>query len=150
IATGRITSGSISPNQPVKMLDHTGKLVEQGRVSKVLAFRGLERVGLDEATAGDIVSLAGLPNATVAHTICAPEVRTPLPAQPIDPPTLSMTLRVNDSPLAGTEGTKVTGRMIRDRLFREAEGNVALKVTESAEREAVEVAGRGELQLGIL
>jgi GTP-binding protein len=150
IVTGRITSGSIAPNDTVKVLDHTGKLVEQGRVTKVLAFRGLERVGLDEAKAGDIVSLAGLPNATVAHTICAPEVEQPLPAQPIDPPTLSMTFRVNDSPLAGTEGTKVTGRMIRDRLLREAEGNVALRITESEERDSMEVAGRGELQLGIL
>ena len=150
IVTGRITSGTIRPNDMVKVLDHEGHLVEQGRVSKVLAFRGLERVGLDEATAGDIVSLAGLPNATVAHTICAPEVDAPLPAQPIDPPTLSMTFRVNDSPLAGTEGSKVTGRMIRDRLLREAEGNVALKVTESEERDSMEVAGRGELQLGIL
>ena len=150
IVTGRITSGAIKPNDMVKVLDHDGRLVEQGRVSKVLAFRGLERVGLDEATAGDIVSLAGLPNATVAHTICAPEVDAPLSAQPIDPPTLSMTFRVNDSPLAGTEGSKVTGRMIRDRLLREAEGNVALKVTESEERDSMEVAGRGELQLGIL
>ncbi len=150
VVTGRITSGVIKPNDMVKVLDHEGRLVEQGRVSKVLAFRGLERVGVDEATAGDIVSLAGLPNATVAHTICAPEVEAPLPAQPIDPPTLSMTFRVNDSPLAGTEGSKVTGRMIRDRLLREAEGNVALKITESDERDSMEVAGRGELQLGIL
>jgi GTP-binding protein len=150
IVTGRISSGSIAPNQAVKVLDHDGKLIEQGRVSKVLAFRGLDRVGLDEAMAGDIVSIAGLPNATVAHTICAPEVTAPLPAQPIDPPTLSMTFRVNDSPLAGTEGTKVTGRMIRDRLLREAEGNAALRVTESEERDSMEVAGRGELQLGIL
>ena len=150
VVTGRITSGAIRPNDMVKVLDHTGSLVEQGRVSKVLAFRGLERVALDEASAGDIVSLAGLPNATVAHTIAAPEVDVPLRAQPIDPPTLSMTFRVNDSPLAGTEGSKVTGRMIRDRLLREAEGNVALKVTESDERDSMEVAGRGELQLGIL
>ncbi len=150
IVTGRITSGSIAPNQQVRVLDHDGRLVEQGRVSKVLAFRGLERVGLDEAIAGDIVSLAGLPQATVAHTIAAPEVTEPLPAQPIDPPTLSMTFRVNDSPLAGTEGSKVTGRMIRDRLLREGEGNVALRVTESEERDSMEVAGRGELQLGIL
>ena len=150
IVTGRITSGSVAPNQQVKVLDHSGTLVEQGRVTKVLAFRGLERVGLDEASAGDIVSIAGLPNANVAHTICAPEVTAPLPAQPIDPPTLSMTFRVNNSPLAGTEGTKVTGRMIRDRLLREAEGNVALRVTESEERDSMEVAGRGELQLGIL
>jgi GTP-binding protein len=150
IVTGRITSGTIKPNESVKVLDHNGKLVEQGRVSKVLAFRGLERVGLDGASAGDIVSLAGLPNATVAHTICAPEVTEPLAAHPIDPPTLSMTFRVNDSPLAGTEGSKVTSRMIRDRLLREAEGNVALKVTESDEKDSMEVAGRGELQLGIL
>ncbi|MDX2317268.1 MAG: translational GTPase TypA, partial [Hyphomicrobiaceae bacterium] len=150
IVTGRITSGSITPNQAVKVLDHDGKLVEQGRVSKVLAFRGLERVALDEASAGDIVSIAGLPNATVAHTICVPEVMEPLAAHPIDPPTLSMTFRVNDSPFAGTEGSKVTSRMIRDRLLREAEGNVALKVTESDEKDSMEVAGRGELQLGIL
>jgi GTP-binding protein len=150
LVTGRITSGTIKPNQPVQVLDRKGKLIEQGRVTKVLAFRGLERQPIDEAGAGDIVAIAGLPEATVAHTICAPEVETPLPAQPIDPPTLAMTFRVNDSPLAGTEGDKVTGRMIRDRLFQEAEGNVALRVTESTERDSVEVAGRGELQLGIL
>jgi GTP-binding protein len=150
IVTGRITSGSVVPNQTVKVLDHDGKLVEQGRVSKVLAFRGLERMALDEASAGDIVSIAGLPNATVAQTICAPEVMVPLPAQPIDPPTLSMTFRVNDSPLAGTEGDKVTGRMIRDRLLREGEGNVAMRIAESEDKDSMEVAGRGELQLGIL
>jgi GTP-binding protein len=150
LVTGRITSGKITPNQPVKVLDRNGKLIEQGRVTKVLAFRGLERTAVEEAEAGDIVTVAGLPEATVSHTICAPEVDTPLPAQPIDPPTLAMTFRVNDSPLAGTEGDKVTGRMIHDRLFREAEGNVALRVSESTERDSVEVAGRGELQLGIL
>jgi GTP-binding protein len=150
IVTGRIFSGSVKPNQAAKVLDRTGKLIEQGRISKVLAFRGLERLALDEAFAGDIVSLAGFPEATVAHTICAPEVEMPLPAQPIDPPTLAMTFRVNDSPLAGTEGTKVTSRMIRDRLLREAEGNVALRVSPSDENDAMEVAGRGELQLGIL
>ena len=150
VVTGRITSGTIVPNQMVKVLDHDGMLVEQGRVSKVLAFRGLERVGLDYASAGDIVSIAGLPDATVAQTICAPDVTEPLPAQPIDPPTLSMTFRVNDSPLAGTEGDRVTGRMIRDRLLREGEGNAALRITESEERDSMEVAGRGELQLGIL
>jgi GTP-binding protein len=150
IITGRISSGTVKPNQTVKVLDRDGKLIETGRITKVLAFRGLERQGLDEAHAGDIVALAGLPNATVAMTICDPSVQAPLPAQPIDPPTLSMTFRVNDSPLAGTEGTKVTGRMIRDRLLREAEGNVALRVTESDEKDSMEVAGRGELQLGIL
>jgi GTP-binding protein len=150
LVTGRITSGSVRPNQPAKVLDRNGRLIEAGRISKVLAFRGLERLPIEEASAGDIVAIAGLPEATVAHTICAPEVETPLPAQPIDPPTLAMTFRVNDSPLAGTEGDKVTGRMIRDRLFREAEGNVALRVTDSLEKDSVEVAGRGELQLGIL
>ncbi|MCW5693607.1 MAG: translational GTPase TypA [Pseudolabrys sp.] len=150
IITGRITSGSVKPNQAVKVLDRDGKLVESGRITKVLAFRGLERVPLDEAEAGDIVALAGLPNATVAHTICDPSVEEAIPAQPIDPPTLSMTFRVNDSPLAGTEGSKVTGRMIRDRLMAEAEGNVALRVRESDDRDAMEVSGRGELQLGIL
>ncbi|HXG79061.1 MAG TPA: translational GTPase TypA [Methyloceanibacter sp.] len=150
IVTGRITSGSVRPNQAVKVLDRDGKLIEEGRVTKVLAFRGLERAPIEHGVAGDIVAIAGLPQATVAHTICAPEVDIPLPAQPIDPPTLSMTFRVNDSPLAGTEGSKVTSRMIRDRLLREAEGNVALRVTESEERDSMEVAGRGELQLGIL
>jgi GTP-binding protein len=150
VVTGRIFSGAVKPNQPAKVLDANGNVVEQGRISKVLAFRGLERVALDEAFAGDIVSIAGLPEATVAHTICAPEVMEPLPAQPIDPPTLAMTFRVNDSPLAGTEGSKVTSRMIRDRLLREAEGNVALRVSESDDKDAMEVAGRGELQLGIL
>jgi len=150
IVTGRITAGSVRPNQTIKVIDRNGKFIEQGRVSKVLSFRGLERQAIEEGNAGDIVSIAGLPQANVAHTLCAPEVSEPLPAQPIDPPTLSMMFRVNDSPLAGTEGDKVTGRMIRDRLLREAEGNVALRVTESDEKDAMEVAGRGELQLGIL
>ncbi len=150
IVTGRIRSGSIKPNQIVKVLDREGHLIEDGRVTKVLAFRGLERTGVDEASAGDIVALAGLPEATVSHTICAPEVTFPLPAQPIDPPTLAMTFRINDSPLAGTEGDKVQSRVIRERLLREAEGNVALRISESTEKDSMEVAGRGELQLGIL
>ena len=150
VVTGRITSGSVRPNQPVKVLDHDGKLIEEGRVTKVLAFRGLERTAVEEAEAGDIIAIAGLPEATVSHTICAPEVEKPLPAQPIDPPTLAMTFRINDSPLAGTEGDKVQSRVIRERLLREAEGNVALRIGESSEKDAMEVAGRGELQLGIL
>lgn len=150
IVTGRITSGTIKPNQSVKVLDRDGKLIEEGRVTKVLAFRGLERTPIDVAEAGDIVALAGLPEATVSHTICAPEVEMPVPAQPIDPPTLTMTFRINDSPLAGTEGDKVQSRVIRERLLREAEGNVALRVSESDEKDSMEVAGRGELQLGIL
>ncbi len=150
IITGRITSGTIRPNQPIKALARDGKLIEQGRISKILSFRGIERLAIDEAEAGDIVAIAGLTKATVADTLCAPDVETPLPAQPIDPPTVAMTFLVNNSPLAGTEGDKVTSRMIRDRLLREAEGNVALRVTESADKEAMEVAGRGELQLAIL
>src|SRR5262245_11286558 len=150
LVTGRIRSGSVRPNQPVKVLDRDGNLIEQGRVTKVLAFRGLERQPIEEGLAGDIVALAGLPEATVSHTICDPEVTFPLPAQPIDPPTLAMTFRINDSPLAGTEGDKVQSRVIRERLLREAEGNVALKISESQEKDSMEVAGRGELQLGIL
>jgi GTP-binding protein len=150
IVTGRITSGTVKPNQTVKVIDRNGVLVEEGRVTKVLAFRGLEQSGIEEAFAGDIVAIAGLPQATVSHTICAPQLSVPLPAQPIDPPTLAMTFRINDSPLAGTEGSKVQSRVIRERLLREAEGNVALKVGESAEKDCMEVAGRGELQLGIL
>jgi len=150
IVTGRISAGSVTPNQMVKVIDRHGALVEQGRVTKVLAFRGLDQTGVEEASAGDIVALAGLPEATVSHTICAPEVTAPLPAQPIDPPTLAMTFRINDSPLAGTEGDKVQSRVIRARLLREAEGNVALRITESREKDSMEVAGRGELQLGIL
>src|SRR5881396_4037732 len=139
LVTGRIVSGSIKPNQPAKVLDRNGKLIEQGRVTKVLAFRGLEQRPIEEAFAGDIVAIAGLPEATVSHTICAPEVGEPIPAQPIDPPTLAMTFRVNDSPLAGTEGDKVTGRMIRDRLLREAEGNIALRIREADESDSMEV-----------
>jgi GTP-binding protein len=150
IVTGRISSGSVKPNQSVKVLDPNGALVEAGRVTKVLAFRGLERAPIEEGIAGDIIAIAGLPEAFVSHTICAPEVTEPLPAQPIDPPTLTMTFRINDSPLAGTEGDKVQSRVIRERLLREAEGNVALRISESNEKDSMEVAGRGELQLGIL
>lgn len=150
ILTGRIESGIARPNMSIKALSRDGKLVEQGRISKVLAFRGLERTAVEEGHAGDIVSIAGMTKATVADTLCALEISEPLQAQPIDPPTIAMTFRVNDSPYAGTEGTKVTSRMIWDRLLKEAEGNVALKVSRSTEAEAFEVAGRGELQLSVL
>ncbi|MEY9678758.1 GTP-binding protein [Bradyrhizobium elkanii] len=150
IITGRISSGSIKPNQQVKVLSADGKLIESGRLTKILAFRGLERTPLEEAEAGDIVAIAGLTKGTVADTFCDPTVETPLPAQPIDPPTVSMSFIVNNSPLAGTEGDKVTSRMIRDRLMREAEGNVALRVVEAADKDSMEVSGRGELQLAIL
>ncbi len=150
IITGRIFSGSIKPNQPVKVLDRMGNVVEQGRVSKILAFRGIERQPIEEAEAGDIIAIAGLEKFNVADTLSAPEVTEPLQAQPIDPPTLSMTFLVNDSPLAGTEGDKVTSRVIRDRLYKEAEGNVALKIEDSSGSDSYIVSGRGELQLAIL
>ncbi|MBB3973112.1 translational GTPase TypA [Hansschlegelia beijingensis] len=150
IITGRIASGTVKPNQTVKVLDREGNLVETGRVSKILAFRGIERQPIDVGEAGDIVSIAGLVKASVADTFCDPAVTEPIQAQPIDPPTVSMTFLVNDSPLAGTEGDKVTSRVIRDRLLKEAEGNVALKVEETAEKDSFIVSGRGELQLAIL
>jgi GTP-binding protein len=150
IITGRIASGTVKPNQAIKVMDRTGKLVETGRVSKILAFRGLERAPIDIGEAGDIVSIAGLVKGTVADTFCDPQVETPIQAQPIDPPTVTMSFIVNDSPLAGTEGDKVTSRMIRDRLFKEAEGNVTLKIEEAADKDSFFVSGRGELQLAIL
>ncbi|KZE16266.1 MULTISPECIES: translational GTPase TypA [Sphingomonas] len=150
ILTGRVNSGTVKLNQPIHALDNYGNVIETGRASKIMAFRGLERVPVDEAKAGDIISLAGLTVATVANTIADTSVSVPLKAQPIDPPTLSMRFAVNDSPMAGREGTKVTSRMIRDRLMREAESNVAVKVTEADDRDSFEVAGRGELQLGVL
>lgn len=150
ILTGLVFSGSLKVNAPIHALDNDGKIVETGRASKILAFRGLERVPVDEVQAGDIVSIAGLAVATVSNTIADPSVSEPLHAQPIDPPTLSMRFSVNDSPMAGREGTKVTSRLIRDRLAREAESNVAIKVTEAEDKDSFEVAGRGELQLGVL
>ena len=150
ILTGKVQSGTVKVNSPIHALDNDGKVVETGRTSKLLAFRGLERVPVDEARAGDIISIAGLTVATVSNTIADQSVTEPLHAQPIDPPTLSMRFAVNDSPMAGREGSKVTSRMIRDRLEREAESNVAIRVTESADKDSFEVAGRGELQLGVL
>ncbi|MFH6783662.1 MULTISPECIES: translational GTPase TypA [Methylobacterium] len=150
IITGRIASGTVKPNQAIKVLDREGKVVETGRVSKILAFRGLERQPIEVGEAGDIVSIAGLVKGTVADTFCDPQVETPIQAQPIDPPTVTMSFIVNDSPLAGTEGDKVTSRMIRDRLFKEAEGNVTLKIEEAADKDSFYVSGRGELQLAIL
>ncbi|HAU29676.1 MAG TPA: translational GTPase TypA, partial [Rhodospirillaceae bacterium] len=150
ILTGRITEGSIKSGAPIKAISYDGSMVEQGRVMKLLSFRGLERVPVEEAHAGDIVAIAGLSVATVADTLCAPEVTEALEAQPVDPPTLSMTFSVNNSPLAGREGSKVTSRMLRERLLHEAEGNVAIKVSESSDKDSYEVAGRGELQMGVL
>jgi GTP-binding protein len=150
VLTGRILSGAVKANATVKALSRAGGLIEQTRITKLLAFRGLERTGVETAEAGDIVAIAGFKTATVADTICELAVETPIASQPIDPPTLAMTFSVNDSPLAGREGDKVTSRMIRARLFRESEGNVAIRVRETENADAYEVAGRGELQLGVL
>jgi len=150
VLTGRVQSGTIRTNDPIRAIDMDGKVIETGRASKLLSFRGLERVPVDEARAGDIIALAGLEKATVANTIADPAVSEPIAAQPIDPPTLAMRFAVNDSPFAGREGDKVTSRLIRDRLLREAETNVAIRVTESADKDSFEVAGRGELQLGVV
>jgi GTP-binding protein len=150
LLTGRITSGSVRPNQAIKAISRDGTTIETARVTKVLAFRGLERTGIDVAEAGDIIAIAGLTQATVADTLCDPAIDIPLPAQPIDPPTLAMTFRINDGPFAGQEGDKVQSRVIRERLLKECERNVAIRVSELADSDSYEVAGRGELQLGIL
>ena len=150
VLTGRVQSGTIKINDPIRALDADGNVIEVGRATKLMSFDGLERVPVDSAQAGDIIALAGLEKATVANTLADPSVNEPIKAQPIDPPTLAMRFAVNDSPLAGREGSKVTSRMIRDRLFREAETNVAIRITESDDKDSFEVAGRGELQLGVL
>ncbi|KQW73378.1 GTP-binding protein TypA [Phenylobacterium sp. Root77] len=151
LLTGRIEAGKAVPGLAIKALSRDGKEIERGRITKVLAFRGLKRQPIDGgAEAGDIVAIAGLSKATVADTLCAVDVTEALPAQPIDPPTISMTVSVNDSPLAGREGDKVQSRVIAARLLKEAESNVAIRVTETSEKDAFEVAGRGELQLGVL
>ncbi len=149
ILTGRIESGAMTVNRVIKAMHRDGKEVERARVTKLLAFRGLARVPVVRAEAGDIIAIAGLQVATVADTLCDVQVSEPIEATPIDPPTLAITLAVNDSPLAGREGDKVQSRVIRDRLYREAEGNVAIKLRETGEGN-FEVAGRGELQLGVL
>ncbi|MXO47039.1 translational GTPase TypA [Erythrobacter vulgaris] len=150
VLTGRVQSGTVKLNDPIHALDGDGKIIEVGRATKLMSFDGLDRVPVESAEAGDIIALAGLEKATVSNTIADPSVKTPIEAQPIDPPTLAMRFAVNDSPLAGREGSKVTSRMIRDRLYREAETNVAIRITESEDKDSFEVAGRGELQLGVL
>ncbi len=150
VLTGRIYGGTVKINQAIKVLSRDSELLENGRVSKILAFRGIDRIPVEFASVGDIIAIAGIQNAAVADTICAPEIIKALPSLPIDPPTISMTFSINDSPLAGKEGSKLTSRVIGDRLMREIEGNVAIKVSNTADNDAYEVAGRGELQLGIL
>ena len=150
ILTGRIISGTLKPNQTIKAISRDGKFIETTRVTKVLAFRGLERTAVDLVEAGDIVAIAGVTEATVADTLCDPSVETPILAQPIDPPTLTMTFRINDGPFAGLEGDKVQSRVIRDRLMKETERNVAIKIVENPDKDSFDVSGRGELQLGVL
>ena len=150
ILTGRIENGTVKAGATIKALAADGKTVEQTRITKLLSFRGLDRVPVESASAGEIVAIAGFATATVADTLCDLSVTEPLQAQPVDPPTLAMTFSVNDSPLAGREGDKVTSRMLRERLLHEAEGNIAIRIRETDEKDAFEVAGRGELQLGIL
>ena len=150
LLTGRVESGTLKAGETVKALTRDGERIEQFRCTKILASRGLNTEAIDVAEAGDIVSLAGMAKATVADTICAVDVDAPLPAQPIDPPTITVTFGINDSPLAGRDGKKVQSRVIRERLLKEAESNVAIKVTDTPGGDAFEVAGRGELQMGVL
>ena len=150
LLTGKVHSGTLHVNDTIKVLDGNSNEIERVRISKILAYRGLTRESLEEAHAGDIIAVAGVVKGTVADTICAMEVTQAIHAQPIDPPTLAMTFSINDSPLAGREGDKVTSRMIWDRLCKEAEGNIALKISRTDSTDSFEVAGRGELQLGVL
>ncbi len=150
VLTGRLIQGRAKLNMPLKVLRLDGTTVETGRLTKLMSFRGLERVAVEEVEAGDIIAIAGLTEATIPDTIGSMDLAKPLPSTPVDPPTLAMTFRINDGPLGGREGKKVTSRQIRERLLRESEGNVAIKITESNETDAFEVAGRGELQLGVL
>ena len=150
LLTGRVESGSVATGDAIKALSREGAEVERFRVSKVLAFRGLKRQPVNRAEAGDIVALSGMQKPTVSDTLCAPVVTAPLDSQPVDPPTISVTFGINDSPLAGRDGDKVQSRVIRNRLLREAEGNVALRVTDTPQGDAYEVSGRGELQMGVL
>ena len=150
VLTGRVESGTIKVGATIQALTRVGQKIEHFRVTKILAFRGLAQQEIDEATPGDIVTIAGMSKATVSDTLCALAVEEPLEAQPIDPPTITVTFGINDSPLAGREGKKVQSRVIRDRLMKEAESNVAIKITDTPGGEAFEVAGRGELQMGVL
>ncbi|NPD16914.1 translational GTPase TypA [Xinfangfangia sp. D13-10-4-6] len=150
LLTGRVESGTIQAGASLKALTRDGERIEQFRVTKILAFRGIAQTPIDEAVAGDIVTLAGMTKATVADTLCDLSIDTAIPAQPIDPPTITVTFGINDSPLAGKDGTKVQSRVIRDRLMKEAEQNVAIKIADTPGGDAFEVSGRGELQMGVL
>ncbi|MDF3349439.1 translational GTPase TypA [Sulfitobacter sp. KE34] len=150
LLTGRVETGTLKAGQTVKAMSRDGTQIETFRATKILAFRGLEQTAIDVAEAGDIVSIAGMAKATVADTLADPSVNEAIPAQPIDPPTITVTFGINDSPLAGRDGKKVQSRVIRERLLKEAESNVAIKISDTPGGEAFEVAGRGELQMGVL
>jgi GTP-binding protein len=150
ILTGRVESGTLKTGQNLRALGRDGEVIETFRVSKIMAFRGLKQQAIDLAEAGDIVSIAGMSKATVADTVADSTVVEPIPSQPIDPPTITVTFGINDSPLAGRDGKKVQSRVIRDRLLKECDSNVAIKVADTASGEAFDVSGRGELQMGVL
>ncbi|MFG6561451.1 translational GTPase TypA [Sulfitobacter sp. 1A15299] len=150
LLTGRVETGTLKAGQTVKAMSRDGTQIETFRATKILAFRGLEQTAIDVAEAGDIVSISGMAKATVADTLADPSVNEAIPAQPIDPPTITVTFGINDSPLAGRDGKKVQSRVIRERLLKEAESNVAIKISDTPGGEAFEVAGRGELQMGVL
>ncbi len=150
LLTGRVDSGTLKAGQTIKAMSRDGTLIENFRCTKILAFRGLEQTAIEVAEAGDIVSIAGMTKATVADTLADQSVSEAIPAQPIDPPTITVTFGINDSPLAGRDGKKVQSRVIRERLHKEAESNVAIKISDTLGGDAFEVAGRGELQMGVL
>ena len=150
LLTGRVETGTLKAGQTLKAMSRDGTLIENFRCTKILAFRGLEQTAIDVAEAGDIVSIAGMTKATVADTLADASVNEAIPAQPIDPPTITVTFGINDSPLAGRDGKKVQSRVIRERLMKEAESNVAIKISDTPGGDAFEVAGRGELQMGVL
>ena len=147
---GRVAQGSAKVNDSVKAIGLDGKSIETGRLTKLLTFKGTERVIVDKVQAGDIICIAGLTKTSVADTICEPSVTEPLASTPIDPPTMSVTITVNDSPFGGREGKKVTSTVIRERLLAEAETNVAITFSENDQKDAFEIGGRGELQIGVL
>ena len=147
---GRVEQGSAKINDSVHALNLSGQIVETGRLSKLLKFEGMKKIPVNEVNTGDIVCIAGLSISSVADTICSPDVKTPIKSTPIDPPTMSINIMVNDSPLAGTEGKKVTSTLIRNRLMAEAETNVAITFSENENKDSFEIGGRGELQLGVL
>ena len=147
---GRVGQGTAHINKNVKAINLAGEKVDAGRLTKLLRFEGTKKVPVEEVVAGDIVIIAGLTKATVSDTICDILVEKPLPSTPIDPPTMSISITVNSSPLAGVDGAKLTSTQIRDRLLLEDENNVGISFSENKNKDSFEISGRGELQLGVL